>query len=274
MEIQVKRLLILFCLTAVVLLSCATTGPGGKKSLIIIPTAQEVAIGAGMAEEIARTEKVLDDSLWQAYLDEVGQKIVAVCDRRDIEYNFTVIESDQVNAFAAPGGHIYFYVGLLREMGNEAEMAAVVAHEISHVVARHGVKRLQAALGVAAAYQLAFGGEGAEAVIDAAIGLGMNLAFAGYSRSNEHEADSYGIHYMVKSGYDPNGALGMFEKLAALGDSGSSNTYERLARSHPETRERISNAQSQIAGMQPLRPGLVMNGERYQQMLGRLPPKQ
>ena len=269
----VRRLSILLILS-VVILSCATTGPGGKRSVIIIPSSQEVAIGAGMAQEVERTETVFADSAWQSYLNEVGQKIVAVCDRRDIEYHFTVIESDQINAFAAPGGFVYFYTGLLREMDNEAEMAAVVAHEISHVVARHSVKRIQAALGVAMAYNLVFGEAGTGEAMEAAIGIGLNLAFADYSRDNEREADRFGIHYMVAAGYDPNGALGMFDKLAALGGDGSSNVFEHLASSHPETQERISNARTQIAEMGSLRSGLVRNESRYQRMLQRLPRKE
>jgi len=263
---------LLAAMTAVALLSCATTGPGGKKSLIIIPTGQEVGIGAGMAEQVETTETVLPDSLWQNYLDGVGQSIVRVCDRQDIDYHFKVIESDQVNAFAVPGGYVYFYTGLLREMDNEAEMAAVMAHEISHVVGRHGIKRLQQALGVALAYQLVFGGEGAGEAMDAAIGVGMTLVFAGYSRDAEREADQFGIHYMVGAGYDPQGAIGMFETLAELGGGDSSNVFESLARSHPETQERIANAHAQIAEMQ-LPAGLTLNESRYQQMLRRLPPK-
>ncbi len=257
---------------ACLLIGCATTGPGGKQSLIIIPTSQEVSIGAGMAEQVDASEKALADQVWQNYLNDVGQKIAAVCDRRDIEYHFKVIESDQVNAFAAPGGYIYFYTGLLREMQTEGEMAAVVAHEISHVVARHGVKRLQTVLGVAAAYELVLGGKDNQ-MLDVAIGLGMNLVFAKYSRDNEREADSYGIHYMVKAGYDPQGALGMFDRLAALGGSNGGNVFEGIMSSHPDTQERITNAKAQIAEMQPLRSGLTDGQVRYQQMLKRLPAK-
>jgi predicted Zn-dependent protease len=115
---------------AALIIACATTGPGGKKSFIFVPVSQEVALGQGMAEELKKTEKTLPDAEWQAYLAEVGKKIVTVCDRKDIEYHFTVIESDVANAFAAPGGYVYFYTGLLREMSSEAEMAAVMAHEI------------------------------------------------------------------------------------------------------------------------------------------------
>jgi len=258
---------------SILILSCATTGPGGKTSLIIIPSSQEVAIGAGMAEQVEQSEKVLDDPVWQSYLNECGQKIVAVCDRRDITYQFRVIESDQINAFAAPGGYVYFYTGLLREMDNEAEMAAVMAHEISHVVARHGIKRLQTALGVATAYQLVFGEEGGSQVLNVAINVGLSLLFADYSRDNEREADSYGIHYMVKAGYHPDGAIGMFEKLAALGGGGDQGVFEKLASTHPATKERISNARAQIAGMQPLPPGVTLGKTKYQEMLKRLPPK-
>jgi len=254
------------------LLGCATTGPGGKTSFIVIPTSQEVSIGAGMAEQVEQSEKLLSDAEWQAYLNEVGQKIVSVCDRRDIEYRFKVIESDQVNAFAAPGGYIYFYTGLLREMDSEAEMAAVVAHEISHVVARHGVKRLQTALGVAAVSELLFGDESNQ-MRDMAVNVGLQLVFADYSRDAEREADSYGIHYMVAAGYDPAGALGMFETLSSLGGKGYSNVFEGLFASHPETQERIRNARAQISEMRPLPGGLTDGRARYQRMLARLPSK-
>lgn len=266
-------LVIISIVLSLLTLSCATTGPGGKQSLIIIPSSQEVAIGAGMAEQVEQTEKILPDSLWQDYLNEVGQKIVSVCDRRDITYHFRVIESDQINAFAAPGGYIYFYTGLLREMDNEAEMAAVMAHEISHVVARHSIKRLQTALGVATAYQLVFGEDGGSQVLNVAINVGLSLLFADYSRDNEREADSYGIHYMVKAGYHPDGAIGMFDKLAALGGGGEYTVFEKLASTHPATNERIANARSQISGMQPLPPGVTLAKARYQEMLKRLPAK-
>jgi len=257
-------------LLLLLLAGCATTGPGGKKSFIMIPTIQEVAIGAGMAEQIAETEKPLADPVWQDYLNEIGQDLVRVSDRKDIEYHFTVIESDQINAFAAPGGFVYFYTGLIREMHNEAELAAVMAHEISHVVARHGIKRLQAALGVAAGLQLISGGEEASAVVNAAVGIGMGLVFAGYSRDNEREADRFGAHYMVQAGHDPNAMISMFGILAEKGGQ-ASGSFEKLVSSHPETQERINNAKAQIAGMEPLPANLSLKTEKFRQMLARLP---
>ncbi len=250
--------------------SCATTGPKGEKSLIIIPTSQEVSIGEGMAKQVEQSEKVLPDSAWQAYVATVGQRIVSVCDRTDITYHFKVIQSDQINAFATPGGYVYFYSALLRGMDNEAEMAAVMAHEISHVVARHGIKRLQASLGVAMAYELVFGKDAGPAM-NAAINTGMGLLFAGYSRDNEREADRDGIYYMVKAGYDPQASVTMFEKLAKLGAGGSGSVFEKLASDHPETDERIANAKQEIAGMGQLPGGLKLNATKYREMATRLP---
>jgi len=270
--IRRKKIILLASIILVIatILSCATTGPGGKTSLIIIPTSQEVAIGQGMAEQVNQTEIVLADEDWQRYLGEVGQKIVAVCDRHDIEYQFTVIESDQLNAFAAPGGFVYFYTGLLKEMNSEAEMAAVMAHEISHVVGRHGIKRLQTALGVAAALDLVTGGSEGNAVVATAVNVGMGLLFADYSREAEREADKFGMYYMIKAGYDPNAMISMFEILAAKGGS-ASNVFEKLASSHPETQERILNARSGIQAASPLPGGLTLGESRFRQMRQRLP---
>ena len=265
-----SRSLLLLALAFVALfLGCTTTGPGGKTSLIIIPTSQEVAIGQGMAQEISQTEKPLPDAEWQAYINEVGQKIVKVCDRHDIEYQFTVIESDQINAFAAPGGFVYFYTGLLRDMDNEAEMAAVMAHEISHVVGRHGIKQVQAILGVSLAYDLATGGKEQSQAMQTAINVGLNLIFAGYSREHEREADEFGFTYMIRAGYDPHAMVTMFEKLAAHGSE--SNSFEQLFASHPETQDRIKSAQTRLAAAAPLPDGLTLGTDRFQNMRSRLP---
>jgi predicted Zn-dependent protease len=263
-------LTILVTCSLLIILACATTGPGGKQSLVLISSGQESEIGKGMADEVAKSEKRLADEQWQSYVNEVGQKIVKVCDRQDIEYHFTVIESDQVNAFAAPGGYLYIYTGLLRIMDNEAELAAVMAHEISHVVGRHGVKQLQATMGVALATQLVLGDKSSD-VMKAAINVGMSLVFSGYSRDHEREADKFGIYYMPKAGYDPNASMTMFGKLAALGGSGAPNVFEKLTASHPETQERITNAKAEIAGMGTLPANLTLGAKRYQDLKKRLP---
>ncbi|MBN4057086.1 M48 family metallopeptidase, partial [bacterium AH-315-J21] len=168
------------------------------------------------------------------------------------------------------GGYIYFYTGLLRIMDDEAQLAAVMSHEISHVVARHGMKRVQKGLVAQLGYAIVFGDSESSQVRDAAVGVGLSLVFAGYSRSAEAEADRYGIEYMSLAGYNPQGAVGMFEHLAEAGGR-NANAFEKLVAGHPETQARIDNAESQIAAMGELSSGLRFNRSEYQRMKARLP---
>jgi predicted Zn-dependent protease len=263
---RISRLLPLL-FTISILVNCATTGPGGKTSLIFIGSETEVSIGREMDASIRLENRILDDSLWQKYVNDVGQKIVAVCDRKDIEYHFAVIDSNIVNAFAAPGGYLFFYTGLLKIMENEAEMAAVIAHEVSHVVARHSIKRLQAAMGVALLEQLVLG-QSADAV-KAAVDIGLGLSFASYSRANEIEADNFGVQYMLKAGYNPEASITMFEKLASM-SQGEPDFFEKLSMSHPETQERIQRSKDLIQSLRPLPENLILGAEKYRSMKARI----
>ncbi len=171
---------VVLLVSSTVLFACVTTGPGGKKSFLIFGTSDEIAIGKRINEQVQVESTLLADPQWQKYITEIGEKIVAVSDRRDLQYHFAVIDSDQINAFALPGGYIYFYTGLLRIMDDEAQLAAVMSHEISHVVARHGMKRMQKGLIAELGYAVVFGNSGSTKVRDAAVGVGLSLAFAGY----------------------------------------------------------------------------------------------
>lgn len=264
--------LIIACSVALssALFSCVTTGPGGKKSFLLFGTSDEIAIGKRIDEQVRAESTILPDSLWQSYVTEIGESIVAVSDRKDLQYHFAVIESDQINAFALPGGYIYFYTGLLRLMDDEAQLAAVMSHEISHVVARHGMKRMQKALIAELGYAVVFGNSGSSKVREAAVGIGLSLAFAGYSRSAEAEADRYGIGYMRLSGYNPRGAVAMFEHLAEAG-SREPNAFEKLTAGHPATQARIASAKKQIAEMGEPLEDLKFNKDVYQRMKARLP---
>jgi predicted Zn-dependent protease len=265
------RLAITLPVIAILLLiSCATTGPGGKKSFILISTNQEVSIGQEMDRQLRQTETILDDPLWQNYINELGQKIVAVSDRSQLPFHFAVIESDQINAFAAPGGFVYFYTGLIREMDQEAELAAVMAHEISHVVGRHSVKRLQSVLGLAIVMELALG-EGSDRTKDLA-GAALGIMMSGYSRSQEKEADNFGTLYMTGAGWHPDGMVAMFNKLKELSGHKQTDFFEMLASTHPDTDDRIATTQAQIAGLTGLSGGLKMDDTRFREMKKRLPP--
>lgn len=264
-----RAIALLFCATFL-LTSCATTGPGGQKSVILISDEQEVALGKDIDAQVRQENKLLPDSLWQAYLAEVGHKIVAVCDRPNLDYQFHVIESDQVNAFAIPGGYLYFYTGILEMMDNEAQLAAVMAHEVSHVVARHSVKTLQAAYGGIVLIQIALG-ERSQELIGQVAQTVLGLALTGYGRNNELEADKFGVYYMVQAGYNPEGAVEMFTKLSELSGEGDRGFFENLTASHPETQERISKIREQINQMSPSVKNLPEYEERYRAMKRRLP---
>lgn len=257
----------LFLLCSIFLYNCATTGPGGKKSLILISTDQEDSIGKQMAGQVEKENKLVQDTVIQNYFNEIGQRIVKVSDRKDLKYHFKVIESDQINAFAAPGGYIYFYSGLLKLMDTEAELAAVTAHEVSHVVARHGIKRMQQVIGLSILLDLALG-KSSQAT-QQAVSIGIGLALQGYSRENESEADEYGVLYMAKSGYNPDGMVGMFEKLQKISPSGE-NVFEKLTSDHPPTSQRIAESKKTIAGLGYQDSDLPVYKERYQQMKARL----
>ncbi len=250
------------------ILSCATTGPGGKKSLIFISSGEEVSLGQEFDKQIRQENKILADTVWQDYFNEIGQSIVNVCDRKDIQYHFTVIESDQINAFATPGGYVYIYTGLLRHINNEAELAAVTGHEISHVVARHSIKRLQSMFGLTILEQIAFGSN-ASATKDV-VNAGLGIAMQGYSRSNELEADKYGVIYMTAAGYNPKGALELFEILKSLAP-GTENVFEKLSASHPDTQVRIDQVNQMIAAQFQADTTRVENEARFVKYRDRLP---
>jgi len=246
-------------------LACATTGPGGQKSLIFIGSGTEVSMGKQAEAEVLAGSKLLADTAWQGYLSRVGRSLSQFSERRDVEYRFSVLESSEINAFALPGGPLFIYTGLLKLMEDESELAAVLGHEIGHVDGRHAVRQMQPVVGISAIEALAFGDKSPAA--RQALNLVLGLALTGYSRSYELEADQFGLIYMSRAGYDPNGTVRMFGKLAGM-QKGERNIFEKLSATHPETRERIAKLEAEIKK----RPsGGTTGREFYQQMKKRLP---
>jgi len=228
----------------ILVIGCATTGPGGKKSLILIPTAVEVDIGKQIATDVESSEKLLNQQQVQNYVNAVGQKLVKVCNRKNLKYSFKVIDKDEINAFACPGGYIYIYTGLLKVMNNEAQLAAVLGHEIGHVVARHSIQRLQVVYGYNLLMEFALSdrmSNTARQMIDAATGLVLQ----GYGRENEYDADEYGILYEKKAGYNPGGMIQLFEKFKQM-EGKPPNYFEKLLASHPPAQDRINNGNKEI----------------------------
>jgi predicted Zn-dependent protease len=261
------KLLAFFGLS-VLLLGCATTGPGGKRSLILISTEQEVSIGQSMAKDVESQNKVADDSVLARYVNGVGQKIAHLSDRTDLSYHFKVLESPEINAFACPGGFIYVYSGLLKTIDSEAQLAGVLSHEIGHVVARHGVKRLQQVLGLQVLLSIALG-ESSD-ITQKAVGTGVAVILQGYSRENEFEADYDGAYYMTKAGYNPQGMIQLFGKLQVLEKGSKTTEIDKLFESHPPTVDRIAKVEEEIKSFDLAGKQLTLGKEEYQNIKSRV----
>ena len=156
-----KRIYAYLVFISLFLVACGIvrTSPFGDKAFILIPTPQEVSIGRQAASQIEKKVKLCKDPVINEYVEFIGKKIAAVSDRHDIIYHFKVIESDELNAFALPGGWVYIYTGLLRHLRNEAELAFVLGHEVGHIVGRHAVRRLQFIYGIDFILSLLLGGK-------------------------------------------------------------------------------------------------------------------
>ena len=236
-----KKFIVLLILFSI---SCVTTGPGGKTDFIFISSAEEVEIGKQVVSDVESKEKLLKNTTVQNYVNGVGQKIVRVCDRRDIEYTFKVIDKDEINAFACPGGFIYIYTGLLEILDNEAQLACVLSHEVSHLVARHSIKKLQNIYGYSILAQIALGDK-AEGVASDIVNVAAMLILQGYSRDNEFEADNYGILYAKNAGYNPKGMIQVFEKFKKM-EGNPPPAVLGLLSSHPPPVDRIRKGESEI----------------------------
>ena len=214
----------------------------GKRNInkgILIPKMaggldKEVALGRQLAAEVDRQAKFVDDPVITEYINRVGQNVVLHSDSR-IPFTIKVIDSDEVNAFALPGGFFYVNKGLILAADNEAEIAGVMAHEIAHVAARHAMenqaKGMLAEIGLMAG-SIFLGGLGG-LLINQAAQFGALLGFMKFSRSAEEEADALGVQYLWAAGYDPGAMSTMFEKLQAKNKK-KPGTISKLFASHPQ----------------------------------------
>lgn len=229
----------LYAAAAVALLSgCITLD--GTRSLNLLSTQEEVAIGREISNEIEAKEKVLDDPALQQYLNEIGQRLVAGVERRDVEYRFKVIDAPEtINAFALPGGFMYVYTGLMKFCDNEAELASVMAHEIAHVSAHHHGEALTRAYGIQLLSSIILGSNQAQAArIAGEFIAGMGMLY--FSRQNEYEADAKGMEYLARTGYQPGAMVSFMQKLAQAEQGGGGARRITLFATHPPISERIA----------------------------------
>lgn len=184
----------------------------GQQESYYYSTEQEIKIGKAMAKQADRQYKPVDDPLVQARVEEIGGKIVAVCDRKDIKYTFKAINEKDVNAVSLPGGYVYVFKGLIDKVSDDNELAAVLAHEVAHIVARHSIKKMQAVNGYSLARIAAIAVTQSPEVITASDSVFTDLIL-GYGREDELLADELGARYAKLAGFDPHGMISFLDKL-------------------------------------------------------------
>jgi len=232
---------------------------------------REIALGKGLAQEVERSSKLIDDPTVVEYVNRVGQNLVRNSDAR-VPFTIKVIDSDEVNAFALPGGFFYVNSGLILRAQEESELAGVMAHEISHVTARHGTKQAtKGELMQLATIPLILLGPGGWAGygIYEATQLAIPFSYLKFSRDAEREADFLGLQYMYKAGYDPNAYVTFFERIQT-DDKRRPGTIPKVFSSHPPTPERIANTQKEIARILPARPEYLVTTSEFDTVKARL----
>jgi len=227
-------------------LACAVNPVTGRKEFMLYSESQEIELGKQTDAEVAATYGVYDDPALQAYVGKLGLALAAKSQRPNLPWRFTVVDSPVVNAFAVPGGAIYVTRGILAMMSSEAELAAVLGHEIGHVNARHSMSQMskqqvaQIGLAVGSVISQKF------AKYAGLAGAGLQVLFLKYSRDNEDQADALGVDYSRAGGYNPGDMAVTFTALQKMGDLSGGGSLPGFLSTHPLTANRITHVQSML----------------------------
>ncbi|HID69709.1 MAG TPA: tetratricopeptide repeat protein [Desulfobacterales bacterium] len=249
---SMKNILFSLFLVLLFLSGCATNPVTGKKDFILVSESSEIDIGKQQYAPMRQSQGgdyTVDKEL-TAYVSEVGQKLAAVSDRK-LPYEFKVLNNSVPNAWALPGGKIVINRGLLTELKDEAELAAVLGHEIVHAAARHGALAMSRGMlmqGAMLATVVASQGEDYAQLAQMGAGLGAKLITTKNGRDAEREADFYGMEYMSRAGYDLQGAIDLQKTFVKLSEGRNENWLTGLFASHPPSRERVENNIQTAAG--------------------------
>lgn len=230
---------------------------------------REMALGRDLSKQVEATSKLITDPLVTEYVNRVGQNLVRNSDAR-VPFTIKVLDNEDVNAFALPGGFFYVDSGLILAADNEAELAGVMAHEIAHVAARHATKNMtKSEIWNLASIPLMFVGGPAGYAIAEIASIAVPMTFLKFSRDAEREADLLGLEYDYAAGYDPQAFVQFFEKLNAE----EKQKHSRLAKmfsTHPMNNDRVAAAQSEIRQYLPDRESYVVNTSEFEQVKARL----
>lgn len=227
-------LFLVFCLYLVGCVSTEYNVATHKRDIMFYSTEKEVAMGQNINKQVAAQFTFSSNPDYLERVNRIGNQLVEVCDRKEINYYFYVIDKDEKNAFAIPGGRIYIFQGLLEKL-NDSELAFVLAHEIGHIVSRHGIKRLQAAMGYNLLLIASIAAQG-NPQFTSGLSFALGQIMSGYSREDELKADELAVKYCEKIAVDPKAGLAVLELLY---QEGKKETHEiSYFRSHPYTAQR------------------------------------
>jgi predicted Zn-dependent protease len=240
-----------------------------KGSINFVSLDKEIALGRELAQQVEQESKLVKDPAITEYVNRVAQNIVRNSDSK-VPFTVKVIDSDEVNAFALPGGFFYVNSGLILAADEEAEMAGVMAHEIAHVAACHyGREATRMNLLQLASLPAIFMGGALGYGIYEGMGLGIPLTFLHFSRGFEAEADYLGIEYMYRSGYDPSAFVSFFEKIQAM-EKKKPGTLSKAFDTHPQTPDRIEKSQDEIRKILPAKQQYVVTTSEFDEVKARL----
>jgi predicted Zn-dependent protease len=251
---------------------CSSSGTG----LNIYSYQQEENIGRQYSEQINKEMKIMQDPTLRNYINNLGHRMISQgIDDPHFEYQFAVVDSSEVNAFAIPGGFLYVNLALIKEAENEAELVGVVGHEIGHVVHRHGTKRMTDASLVQLAAGLAAkaGGQNQGAFYGLGVVLFGQAGMLKYGRNAELEADRTGVDILYRSGYSPRAMASFFNKLLQIEKSKGAERggLTELLSTHPATADRVRLAEARAAEL-PARPTAVLNTPEFEKIKAYVAP--
>jgi predicted Zn-dependent protease len=240
------------------LANCATNPVTGNPNFVTMSESQEIKIGRAEDPKVRKEYGAYDHEALQQYVNEVGQKLARNSHRPNLEYHFLVVDSPEVNAFALPGGYVYITRGILAYLNSEAELAAVLGHEIGHVTARHSVQQISAATAaqVGASILQIFVPQMSGGLGDTALNLLGNALLSGYGREHELEADRLGSEYLARTGYDPQAMVKvvgvlknqeLFDAEIAKQEGREPRSYHGLFASHPDNDTRLQQVVGEAA---------------------------
>ncbi len=230
----------------------------------------EIKMGKQYAMMVESSARMIKDPIVTEYVNRIGQNLVRNSDAK-VPFTIKVIDSDDINAFALPGGFFYVNSGLILAADDEAELAGVMAHEIAHVAARHATReQTRANYAQMATIPLIFVGNwGVYEAASLAIQIALPLTFMKFSRGFEAEADYLGLEYMYKAGYDPQAFISFFEKIKAQ-EKTKPGTLAKAFATHPQTPDRIEKSQEEIRNILPARPEYILNTSEFNDVKARL----